>query len=354
MRHPGTLLIRADAGEKIGSGHVMRCLALAQAWQDAGGEVRHTGTALPPALAVRLAAERIVPTVLTDAPGSPADAARTTALARDCGADWLVIDGYQFGADYQRALAASGARVLVNDDFGSIGEYVADAILDQNLGARENAYARRGATTQLLLGPRFALLRREFTRWRDWSREIPAEGRRILVTLGGSDPDNATLQVIEALRQVKVDGLEAVIVAGGGNPHREKLAAAVRAAGRGFRLLTDVSNLDELMAWADLAVAAGGSTSWERALLGLPGLVVVLAENQRGIAQALGAAECAIDLGWARELRVPQLAADITAALRDGGWRARAAEQSRRLVDGRGAERVVETLTQTACEVRCA
>lgn len=354
LRRPGTLLIRADAGEKIGSGHFMRCLALAQAWQDAGGEVFHVGTALPPALAARLADERIISTVLDAVPGSLTDATDTAALTRKCGADWLVIDGYQFRANYQRAFAGSGARVLVNDDFGSIGEYVADAILDQNLGARENAYARRGATTQLLLGPRFAMLRREFARWRDWSREIPAEGRRVLVTLGGSDPDNATLQVIEALRQVKVDGLEAVIVAGGGNPHREQLAGAVRAAGSGFRFLTDVNNLDELMAGADLAVAAGGSTSWERALLGLPGLVVVLAENQRGIAQALSAAECAIDLGWARDLSIGKLAASITAALRDGGWRARAAERSRRLVDGRGAERVVETLTQTACEVRCA
>ena len=202
--------------------------------------------------------------------------------------------------------------------------------------------------------PSFALLRREFARWREWSREVPAAGRRVLVTLGGSDPDNETLKVIAALRQVPVDGLEAVIVAGGGNPHRLSVTAAVRAAGSRFRLLVDVPNLDEHMAWADLGIGAAGSTSWERALLGLPGLVLVLAENQLGIARALGAAECAHDLGWARDISAEQLAARITAALRDGGWRTRAAERSRRLVDGRGAARVVKFLTKTASEARCA
>ena len=341
------LIIRADAGEKMGSGHFMRCLALAQAWQDAGGRVFHVGVTLPLSLAARRTRGHMNAVILNEEPGSSDDAARTAGIARMCGAGWLVIDGYHFGADYQCAVAGSGARTLVIDDFGTVGEYSADVILDQNLGTSENAYAQRPAATSLVLGPRFALLRREFARWHDWPREIPAEGRRVLVTLGGSDPENATLKVIEALRQVKVDGLEAVIVAGGGNPHREQLAAAVNAAGRGFRLVIDADNLDELMAEADLAVAAGGSTSWERALLGLPGLVVVLAENQRGIARALGEAECAHDLGWARDLSAPQLAEQITAALHDGAWRARAAERSRALVDGRGAERVVHALTQT-------
>ncbi len=342
------LFIRADAGEKMGSGHVMRCLALAQAWQDAGGEVWHAGAALPPSLAARLTRGRIASFVLTETPGSSADAAYTVARARECRAGWVVIDGYHFGADYQRALAGSGARTLVIDDFGTVGEYAANTLLDQNLGTSESAYARRPAAAALLLGPRFALLRREFARWRDWSREIPAEARRVLVTLGGSDPENTTLKVIEALRLMKVDDLEAVIVAGGSNPHRERLAAAVSAAGPGFRLVIDADNLDELMAGADLAIAAGGSTSWERALLGLPGLVVVLAENQRGIAQALAAADCARDLGWARDLSTPQLAEQITAALHDRAWRTRAAERSRALVDGRGGERVVHALTQTA------
>ena len=352
-RRGPTLLIRADAGEKMGSGHIMRCLALAQAWQDAGGEVWHTGAALSTSLAARLSVEKISSTVMHDPAGSPADAAHTAALARECAADWIVLDGYQFGADYQRAVAPEGIPTLLIDDFGHIGEYAADAILDQNLGTPESAYARRRASAQLLLGPRFALLRREFARWREWSREIPAVGRRVLVTLGGSDPDNETLKVIAALRQVRVDGLEAVIVAGGGNPHRAQLAAAVHAAGPGFQLLIDVPNLDEHMAWADLAIGAAGSTSWERALLGLPGLVLVLAENQRGIARALGAAECALDLGWARDLSIEKLAASITAALHDGGWRARASERSRRLVDGRGAARVVEILTRTESETRC-
>lgn len=348
------LVIRADAGEKIGSGHLMRCLALAQAWQDSGGEVRHMGTALPPSLAARLAGERIASTVIDEIAGSPADATQTAALVREFGAEWLVLDGYQFGVDYQRAVGAADVPTLLIDDFAQIGDYAADAILDQNLDTPESAYARRRDSSRLLLGPRFALLRREFARWRDWSREVSPVGRRVLVTLGGSDPHNETLKVIAALQEVKVDGLETVIVAGGGNPHHASLAAAVRAAGSHIRLLIDVANLDEHMAWADLAIGAAGSTSWERALLGLPSLVLVLAENQRAIARALDAAGCALDLGWAREISTGKLTASISAALHDEAWRARASERSRRLVDGCGAGRVVEVLTQMERAVRCA
>ncbi len=347
------LLIRADAGEKIGSGHAMRCLALAQAWQDAGGEVLHAGV-LPPTLAIRFENERITRTALHDAPGSPADAVRTAALAAEVAAGWVVLDGYHFSLRYQQTLVATGARLLVHDDFGCLGAYAATVILDQNLGTSESAYAHREPESRLLLGPKFALLRREFSRWRGWTREIAAQGRRVLVTLGGSDPHNATLAALTALREVKVDDLEVVIVAGSGNPHHSQLAAAVREAGENFRLVIDARDLDELMAWADLAVAAGGSTSWERALLGLPGLIVVLAENQLPIAGALVTAGCARPLGWARDLRGPELTTGITAALRDAGWRATAAERSRELVDGRGAERVVNILAAISSEARCA
>ncbi len=341
-----TLVIRADSDVRIGTGHVMRCMALAQAWQDAGGRVLHVGRIAAPSLADRLARERIESTVIESESGSGADAAFTAAFARGCEAEWIVADGYQFRRDYQRALADGCARVLVVDDFAHASEYVADVVLDQNLGASESIYAQRSATTRLLLGPQFSLLRREFARWRDWRRMIAPVGFRVLVTLGGSDPDNQTFKVIEALKRVKTKGLEAVIVAGGGNPHREQLASAVKEAGANFRLIVDATDLDAHMAWADLAVAASGSTSWERALLGLPSLVVVLAENQKRIAAALDETECAINLGCAHELGVHVLAEQIESLLGNRNRRTRLAECSRRLVDGRGAERVVEALIQ--------
>ena len=131
-------------------------------------------------------------------------------------------------------------------------------------------YANREAHTRLLLGTRYVLLRREFWPWRGWRREIPAVARKVLVTLGGGDPDNVTLKVIRALAQVEIEGLEAVVVVGPANPHLEELQAAVKDTPHPIRLESNVTNMPELMAWADVAITAGGSTCWETAFMGLP------------------------------------------------------------------------------------
>ena len=154
------LLIRADAGAAMGTGHVMRCLALAQAWQDAGDQAVFVSSSLPPALDSRLRDEQIGVHPLSAAVGTAADARATADRARALGARWIVVDGYQFGADYQRALKDASFRLLVIDDYGHAGHYCAELVLNQNLDAPESLYRSRGPSTQLLLGCRYALLRR--------------------------------------------------------------------------------------------------------------------------------------------------------------------------------------------------
>ncbi len=111
-------------------------------------------------------------------------------------------------------------------------------------------------------------------------------------------------------------------------------------------MLGHVTDMAELMIRADLAVAAAGGTSWERALLKLPSLVVTVAENQRSIAEALHRAGAATDLGWWRDVRVEALAAAIRSAASDAPLRRQQAESAGRIVDGRGAERVVQAMTR--------
>ena len=110
-----------------------------------------------------------------------------------------MVDGYQFNADYQRALKAAGFRVLFLDDYGHATHYSADLVLNQNAYANEKMYAARESYTRLLLGTDYCLLRREFSSWRGWKREIAPIGTKILVTMGGSDPENFTTDVVEAL-----------------------------------------------------------------------------------------------------------------------------------------------------------
>jgi UDP-2,4-diacetamido-2,4,6-trideoxy-beta-L-altropyranose hydrolase len=321
----------------------MRCLALAQAWRDAGGAACFAVAEGAEAVEGRLASEDMPVRRIAAPPGGEQDARQLLQAARDLGAAWLVVDGYQFGAEYQRALKEAGARLLVIDDYGHAAHFHADLVLNQNLYADEGLYPRRDAHTRLLLGRRYALLRREFTKWRGWRRDVPVVARKVLVTLGGSDPDNVTLRVVAALQTPGCEGLEAVVVVGAGNPHRAALEAAVKEPGR-VRLRVNVTDMPELMAWADFALAAAGSTCWELALMGLPGLLVVSAENQVPVAASCAAAGIGRDLGWQHGLTADDLARSLQDMAANRAFHSAAARRGPELIDGHGAERVVGAL----------
>ena len=341
-----TLLIRADASVATGTGHVMRCLALAQAWQDAGsGSVVFAIATATPALLARLADERCEVVRLTSPAGSAEDARQTAGIARERHAEWIVVDGYRFDAEYQRALKTAGFKILFLDDYGHAEHYVADLVLNQNVCARESLYARRDADCQLLLGSRYCLLRREFSAWREWKREVPSVGHRVLVTMGGSDPENLTERVVEALALIgradsKWKDLEAVVVVGGSSPH-----SGLPPVNNGkISIRRDVTNIAELMAWADVAVSSAGSTCWELCLLALPALLVDVAQNQTAVARELDRCGCAIHLGGAHDFTAGQLAERLEKLLKSEQQRREISLRASRLVDGRGAMRVVSAM----------
>ena len=198
----GPLLIRADASVAMGTGHVMRCLALAQAWQDAGGEAFFVATEMLPAIESRLKAERCGVLTLAVPAGGAEDSRATAGLAARLGAAWVVADGYVFGASYYLALKASGLRVLAVDDYGHAESYQVDILLNQNGQVEPRLYEGRAPGVQLLLGSRYVLLRREFGRYLDWRRDVSAIAQRVLITMGGSDPGGVTLTVVRAIQSL--------------------------------------------------------------------------------------------------------------------------------------------------------
>lgn len=335
------ILIRADANVAIGTGHVMRCLALAQAWQDAGGRAIFAMAHATPAVHERLRRESLVAQLKAE-PGSADDAQQTVELAARESASWVVVDGYVFGADYQEALKDAGLKVLFVDDNGQDGRYCADFVLNQNAHADESLYLNLGAATQLLLGPRFAMLRREFKSWSGWKRDIPGIARRVLVTMGGSDPDNFTQEVIQII--LNTPNLSATVVVGGSNPHVFRLQEIVASARRDVKLVENATNMPELIAESDLAVAGAGTTSWEMCFLGLPALLIVLADNQQNTAKELNRRGVAINLGAAAGIEPSTLASHLTGLVNSRDTRKAMSERGRSLIDGRGAERVVRTL----------
>jgi len=340
----GTLLIRADANVVMGTGHVMRCLALAQAWQDDGGRV--VFAMAPPASSVRqrLLNESVKILEMAQPAGTREDAARTAALAREHEAAWVVVDGYQFGADYQQALKSANLKILFLDDYGHADHYFADVVMNQNVSAEDCPYENRETYTRLLLGPKYCLLRREFNQWREWRREILPAGHRVLVTMGGSDPQNFTARAIDALNLIADDNLEAAVIVGGSNDHFESLETRAAKAGKKISVCRDVSNMAERMAWADVAVSAAGTTCWEMCLLGLPAILVDLAENQIPVAKALDQRGCAIYLGGPGEVSSQRLASQMESLMGSRADRQALSVRCRELVDGRGAQRVVAAL----------
>lgn len=338
------LLFRVDASTKIGMGHAMRCLALAQAWQDMGRQAIFLIAIEAPVLEERLRSENIGIEHLSATPGSLEDAKETLCFAHQIETSWIVLDGYHFEAEYQRILKDAGFKLLVIDDCGYAEHYYADLVLNQNISADENLYFNREPYTQLLLGTRYTLLRREFLQWRGWQRETPAVARKILVTLGGSDPDNVTLKVIQALQQVKIEGLEAIVVVGGSNPHYEQLETAVQMPPFPISLKRNAINMPELMAWADVAIAAGGSTNWELAFMGLPSLVIIIADNQQETVDRLEKMGTIINLGWHKEVNFLDITEAIASLLVNTELRERMTQLSKKLVDGEGNRRVLSNL----------
>ena len=348
MKGSQTILFRVDGSVATGTGHVMRCLALAQAWQDVGGKAVFAMAEGTSALRDRLLADSCQVLGISAEPGTRKDAGQTAALAGEQHAEWIVVDGYRFSAEYQCALRAAGYKVLFIDDCGQAGRYSAHLVLNQNVGATESLYQNRDVHTRLLLGPRYCLLRREFNGWRDYVREIPPAGHRVLITLGGSDSENLTARMLRAAASVKVENLEVTVVLGGSNPHFDSLQqTALKLAKQSAMKITlrkDVANMGELMAWADVAISAAGSTCWELCLLALPALLIDVAKNQTAVARELHRLGCAIHLGGTREISIGRLGSELERML--GSWESRRnlSRQSRELVDGSGSQRVISVL----------
>lgn len=352
-----TLVIRADASTEIGTGHVMRCLALAQAWMDAAGgvgihsDVTFVCALLPSAMRQRLIADGCRVVELHVEPGGRDDVRQTLFVAREKmaaeGCPWVVVDGYQFDGIYQKSIREAGFKLLVIDDYNHLPEYNCDILLNQNIGSSEYAYdgnhdARR------LMGPTFALLRREFGTSRPVSMdrkisagEVPVLGKNILVTMGGADFHGMTAKTLRSLDEyVDGDPLHVRAVVGAAFQDTPALKALAANNHHTVEILQNVTDMPALISWADLVISAAGSTCWELMALGKPVMVVVLAENQERIAVELERQGYAVNLGWYHAWTSDHFLSTFTLLTTSSGRRRIMAEKGMALVDGAGALKV--------------
>ncbi len=347
------LIIRADVSVKIGTGHVMRCIALAQAWQDQDGDVTFMSHCDSETLRQRILDEGFDFIPIEKPYPDPDDLHSTleilSAMSQQLSATrpWLVLDGYHFAPDYQKAIRGNGYKLLVIDDMAHLDHYHADILLNQNIQAPSLRYSYDKDTVKLL-GCEYALLRREFLKYKDWKRKIPEKAQKILVTMGGSDPYNVTLKVIRALNSLNVTDLDVRIVVGPANPNIKSLENELHLSPFIFHLLHGVGDMSELMAWADMAVSAGGSTCWEMCFMGLPTILIVTADNQEGIVAGLDEMGVGNSLGWFSEVSVLNISRSLNCICQDHRTREMMSLRGNKLIDGNGASRVINVMKDVA------
>jgi UDP-2,4-diacetamido-2,4,6-trideoxy-beta-L-altropyranose hydrolase len=367
-----TIAFRTDASMAIGTGHVMRCLTLADALAEQGAcccfigrlhaghlvelvrSRRHTVLALPLGSAPDgdTTPEPTQPP-LTHASwlGSDqhADARATLAVLAGAGADWLVVDHYALSATWEHALRPACRRLLVIDDLAD-RDHDCELLVDQNLGRSAADYAGRvQPNARVLAGPRYALLRPQFAARREASltrrRTSAGPVRRLLISLGGIDLDNATGAVLKALCNapaVLPADCAITVVMGVRAPRLHDVHALAAQLPWPTDVRVAVDDMAELMADCDLAIGAAGGTAWERCCLGLPTLLLVLADNQRDGARSLDDAGAGLMLDPRQPLE--QSLAPALVYLSGGDALAGMSRAASQICDGGGVRRVLEAM----------
>lgn len=343
------LFIRSDATPTMGTGHVMRCMALAQAWKKRVGTVTFISHCPSPSILKRIDSEGFCLVQVEEICPSAQDIQETLKIIKGKhsprsedseGYKWVVIDGYHFTSDYQKAIMESGFKLLVIDDYNHLDHYNADILLNQNIGAHHFSYSCLPGTEKLL-GTKYVMLRSEFLIAQK-TKTLPQKAKNILVTMGGSDPDNITLKILQAINQIDDPELDFKIIAGPGNPHIKILKEAVQS--NSHINLIDHADMPEMLVWADLCITAGGSTCWELCFFGVPFLILIIAENQLGSALGLAQAGAAINLGKKESLIPDEINHCILTTVKDIKIRQGLKKSGVNLVDGKGTKRIIRQM----------
>lgn len=339
------IVFRTDASVQIGTGHVMRCLTLADGLRSEGADCVFICQGLTGHL-LDLILERGHHAMLLDTTESfQTDATNSQRAIGSRPVDWLVVDHYALDHRWEKVMRSFCHKLMVIDDLAD-RRHDCDLLVDQNLGRAAEDYDKllpHHANT--LIGPRFALLRPEFAALREESlaRRKQPWLQHLLITLGGVDKNNLTSDVLQTLRICNLPtDLRITVVMGTHAPWLKQVHATAEAMPRRTQVLVNVNDMARLMTDSDLVIGAAGGTAWERCSLGLPSLVITAAENQRGGAVALQKNGAAYLIESTRDI-----AALIENPLLSGSqptWLKQLSAAAAAITDGKGSSWVIEEM----------
>ena len=354
------VMIRTDASQQIGSGHVFRCLTLAETLRESGvtiefitrnhlgnlnNQIRNRG------IKVNLLPDSIVKSKIT-LEGyeqwlnvtQEEDAEETIRSLAGKKIDWLIIDHYALDYKWEDKLRPYTKKIMVIDDLAN-RSHDCDLLLDQNYIHDKYRYNQLTAPDTIkLLGPKYALLRKDFVGNLEKQPNHYHEINRVFLFFGGADPDDLTSTALQVLSQPKLKHLLVDVVIGSSNPHQAKLQNQIKKHSN-VKLHIQVDNIAELMTKADIALGAGGSTTWERMAIGLPSIVVTIAENQIAFTKALDKEGYLKWLGNADQIDENTIYNALIDAIENPHQLLELSHKGKQLVDGRGVQRVSQLLT---------
>lgn len=312
-------VFRCDASRDIGSGHVYRCMSLADELQKNGWNI---------AFAAAPESASIVPAL------KEKFALHGPDYKNAC--DLLVVDHYGLDATYERTARGWAKRIAVIDDLADRA-HECDILIDTTYGRRNEDYKKLAPENcTLLCGADYAMLRPQFAALREESlkrRTKISSPPRVLISLGSTNIGNATGKVLAALESYP-GPLNLDVVMGSGAAHLDEIKVPVHI---------DTPDMAGLMARTDIAIGAGGTTSWERCCLGLPTILIELADNQSLIAQQLHMAGAVINIGLLADLTPEKIHAALDDILAPAKHKAMTQAASM-ICDGRGTSRIVPLL----------
>jgi UDP-2,4-diacetamido-2,4,6-trideoxy-beta-L-altropyranose hydrolase len=367
------ILFRVDASIKIGTGHVMRCLTLANELKNQGETTIFCSRHLTDTLAgiiqaaghqlIRLANkesiknESIDQKTISSEPcdqytswlgtSQKFDADEMVSSIKMEDIDWVIVDHYALDFQWQRKIKDNNKNIkllVINDLFEK--SHDCELFLNQNIVQnKDRAYqSLLNEEVSKLIGPSYALLRDEFNEYRQGAKVRRAGVKNILIFFGGVDINNTTGKTLVALSKIKNQDLNVKVVVGATHPKIDELDKFCDSFG--FSLHVQVNNMAELIVWADVSIGASGSATWERSCLGLPTIVVSLADNQIPIAEAANDAGLVFYLGKDADVS-PSDITNAVSELRDNPQRlARMSEACFDSVDGLGKKRVVDKIRE--------
>lgn len=336
------IFIRADANEKIGTGHVMRCMAIADAIKQCGQQVCFL---IADKEGSRLLKDRNQEYLVlnTDYTALEEELPVLRRIFREKRPDFLLVDSYYATPEYFREIRKDVPTGLLDD--GVLTGYPVDVLINYNIFASDVLYRAAGETgTKYLLGPGYVPLRKEFT---EVDYTVREKAERVLITTGGSDQYNLGTKLLKrALAGPDTADLRYTVISGAFNTHLNELQELANRH-ENVRVCSNVGNMSELMRESDLAVSAGGSTMYELSAAGVPVICFSFVDNQERIVRGFAEREL---VGFAGnylaqgEAMTEEIVYHLDRLAADWQLRKSYSQKLRKLVDGQGALRIAGEL----------